>query len=110
MIGGSELALMKPTAYLINTARGMLVDETALYEALRDGKIAGAAMDVFETEPPTDSPLLSLENVILTPHIASWTADAIRKEATTAVEEARRILLGIRPVNLVNPEVLDTRE
>ena len=110
MIGRSELALMKPTAYLVNTARGVLVDETALYEALRDGKIAGAAMDVFETEPPTDSPLLSLENVILTPHIASWTAGAIRKEATTAVEEARRILLGIRPVNLVNPEVLDTRE
>jgi len=106
MIGRSELALMKPTAYFVNTARGVLVDEEALYEALRDGKIAGAAMDVFETEPPAGSPFLSLENVILTPHIASWTADALRKEATAAVEETRRILLGIRPINLVNPEAL----
>jgi len=106
MIGRNELALMKPTAYFVNTARGVLVDEKALYEALRDHKIAGAAMDVFETEPPIGSPFLSLENVILTPHIASWTADALRKEASTAVEETRRILLGIRPMNLVNPEVL----
>jgi D-3-phosphoglycerate dehydrogenase len=106
MIGRSELALMKPTAYFVNTARGVLVDEKALYEALRDGKIAGAAMDVFETEPPIDSPFLPLDNVILTPHVASWTADALRKEASIAVEEARRILLGIRPMNLVNPEVL----
>lgn len=107
MIGRNELALMKPTAYLVNTARGVLVDEEALYEALRDNKIAGAAMDVFETEPPTQSPFLSLENVILTPHIASWTADALKKEAAVAVEETRRILLGIRPLNLVNPEVID---
>jgi D-3-phosphoglycerate dehydrogenase len=106
MIGRDEFALMKPNAYFVNTARGVLVDERALYEAVRDGKIAGAAMDVFETEPPTGSPFLSLENVILTPHIASWTADALRKEASIAVEEVRRILLGIRPINLVNPEVL----
>jgi D-3-phosphoglycerate dehydrogenase len=106
MIGRTELALMKPTAYFVNTARGALVDEEALYESLRDGRIAGAAMDVFETEPPTGSPFLSLENVILTPHIASWTDDALRKEALVAVEEARRILLGIRPMNLINPEVL----
>jgi D-3-phosphoglycerate dehydrogenase len=107
MIGRNEIALMKPTAYFVNTARGVLVDESALYEALRDGKIAGAAMDVFQTEPPIGSPFLSLENVILTPHIASWTTDALRKEASVAAEEARRILLGIRPMNLVNPEVLD---
>jgi len=107
MIGRNEIALMKPTAYFVNTARGLLVDENALYEALRDGKIAGAAMDVFQTEPPMGSPFLSLENVILTPHIASWTTDALRKEASVAAEEARRILLGIRPMNLVNPEVLD---
>jgi D-3-phosphoglycerate dehydrogenase len=106
MIGRSELTLMKPTAYFVNTARGVLVDEKALYEALRDGKIAGAAMDVFEAEPPITSPFLTLDNVILTPHIASWTTGALRKEATIAVEEARRILLGIRPMNLVNPEVL----
>ena len=110
MIGREELALMKRSAYFVNTARGVLVDERALYEALRDGKIAGAAMDVFETEPPIGSPFLSLDNVILTPHIASWTADALRKEATVAVEEARRILLGIRPMNLVNPEVLPSSD
>jgi D-3-phosphoglycerate dehydrogenase len=107
MIGRGELALMKPTAYFVNTARGVLVDEKALFEALRDGKIAGAAIDVFETEPPTGSPFLSLDNVILTPHIASWTAEALRKEASLAADEARRILLGIRPVNLINPEVLE---
>jgi D-3-phosphoglycerate dehydrogenase len=67
-------------------------------------------MDVFETEPPIGTPLLSLDNVILTPHVASWTADALRKEATVAVEEARRILLGIRPMNLVNPEVLSSSD
>jgi D-3-phosphoglycerate dehydrogenase len=106
MIGRREIALMKPTAYFVNTARGALVDERALFEALRDGKIAGAAMDVFETEPPINSPFLTLDNVILTPHVASWTADALRKEASVAVEEARRILLGIRPVNLINHEVL----
>lgn len=107
MIGKHEFALVKPTAYFINTARGALVDEKALYEALRDGKIAGAAIDVFETEPPIGSLLLSLENVILTPHVASWTADALRKEALMAAEETRRILTGTRPMNLANPEVLD---
>lgn len=107
MIGKSEFASMKPTAYLINTARGALVDEKALYEALRDGKIAGAAIDAFETEPPIGSPLLSLDNVILTPHAASWTVDALRKEASMAVEETRRILMGIRPMNLANPELLE---
>jgi D-3-phosphoglycerate dehydrogenase len=108
MIGRSEFELMKPTAYFVNTARGILVDEKALYEVLSAGKIAGAAMDVFETEPPTGSPFLSLDNVILTPHVASWTADAIRKEAMSAVEETRRILLGVRPTNLVNPVAIDS--
>ena len=89
MIGKHEFALMKPTAYLINTARGALVDEKALYEALRDGKIAGAAIDVFETEPPIGSLLLPLDNVVLTPHVASWTADALRKEALMALEETQ---------------------
>jgi D-3-phosphoglycerate dehydrogenase len=107
MIGRKELGLMKHTAYIINTARGALTDERALYEALRDERIAGAALDVFETEPPSpENPLLKLSNVILTPHIASWTSDAFRKEAEMAVEEVRRILTGVRPKNLANPEVL----
>jgi D-3-phosphoglycerate dehydrogenase len=107
MIGKSQLALMKRTAYLINTARGALTDEKALYEALRDSKIAGAALDVFEMEPPSpNNPLLTLDNVILTPHIASWTDDALRKEASMAMDEVRRILTGSRPMNLANPEAL----
>lgn len=106
MIGGRELALMKPTAYLINTARGALVDEKALYEALRDGRIAGAGLDVFETEPPSsDNPILGLKNVVLTPHIASWTEDSLKKEADIAMEEVKRILAGKRPANLANPEI-----
>jgi D-3-phosphoglycerate dehydrogenase / 2-oxoglutarate reductase len=105
MIGERELALMKPTAYLINTARGALVDEKALYEALRDGRIAGAGLDVFEKEPPPpDNPLLGLGNVVLTPHISSWTEDALKKEADIAMEEVKRILTGKRPINLANPE------
>ena len=107
MIAKSELATMKPTAFLINTARGALVDQNALYETLRDRRIAGAALDAFETEPPPpDSPLLTLDNVILTPHIASWTAAALRKETSMAVDEARRILMGERPKNLANPQAL----
>jgi phosphoglycerate dehydrogenase-like enzyme len=78
IIGADELALMKPTALLINTARGQLVDQKALYEALRDGKIAGAGMDVFEQEPidPQD-PLLTLSNVVLSPHTAGTTPEAL---------------------------------
>jgi len=103
MIGKKELGLMKRTAYLINTARGALTDEQALYQALRDGRIAGAALDAFETEPPSlDNPLLKLSNVISTPHIASWTSDALQKEANLAMEEVRDILLGIRPQHLAN--------
>jgi D-3-phosphoglycerate dehydrogenase len=107
MIGERELALMKPTAYLINTARGALIDEKALCEALREGRIAGAGLDVFETEPPSsDNPLLGLKNVVLTPHLASWTEDALKKEADIAMEEVKRILDGERPINLANPEAL----
>lgn len=107
MIKRSQLALMKRTAFLINTARGALVDERALYETLRDRRIAGAALDAFETEPPpSESPLFELDNVIMTPHIASWTADALRKETSMAVDEVKRIVAGERPRNLANPEVL----
>ncbi|MEM3192132.1 MAG: hydroxyacid dehydrogenase [Conexivisphaerales archaeon] len=109
IIGKRELSLMKPGAYLVNTARGELVDEKALYDALRNGKLAGAALDVFEKEPPsTTNPLLELNNVILTPHVASWTIEALKKEATMAMDEVVRIISGKMPINLANPEAFQT--
>jgi D-3-phosphoglycerate dehydrogenase len=110
MIGERELRLMKPTAYLVNTARGAIVDEGALVKALREGWIAGAAVDVFEVEPPPkDHPLLQLDNVVVTPHFASCTYEAYEREATAVHREVVRVLLGCRPTNLANPEVLARR-
>ena len=106
-IDAAALELMKPTAYLVNTSRGPVVDEHALIAALQAGKIAGAGIDVFEQEPlSTDNPLLNMENVICTPHIAGsseigW--EIIRRRAG---EEAARVLRGERPEVVVNPEVL----
>lgn len=111
LIGERELRLMKPTAVLVNTARGPVVDPQALYRALRDGEIGFAALDVTEPEPiPADSPLLSLENIIITPHIASASV-----QARTAMAEmaARNLIAGLRGERLphcVNPEVYDVRE
>jgi D-3-phosphoglycerate dehydrogenase len=97
------LALMKPSAFLINTSRGAVVDESALIEALREGRLAGAGLDVFETEPlPADSPLRSLENVILTGHVAWYSEGAIRELKETAAREAVRVLVGERPHFEVN--------
>lgn len=105
MIGAKELKLMKKTAYIINTARGPIVQEEALYKALKNGWIAGAGLDVYEKEPPDkDNPLFKLENVVLTPHIAYYTQEAIWRLEMTAVEEAIRILQGQIPKNLVNKE------
>lgn len=110
MIGERELKLMKPTAYLINTARGAITDESALVRALREGWIAGAALDVFEKEPPSkDHPLLQLSNVIATPHFASCTYEAYERETVTAHKDVVRVLMGCRPVNIANPEVLSKR-
>jgi len=95
MIGEKELKMMKPTAILINTARGPVIDTNALVKALKEGWIAGAALDVFEQEPlPLDHPLLELDNVILTPHIASNTIDCRIRLAVTAAEEILRVLHG----------------
>ena len=98
---------MKESAYLVNTARGGIVDEAAMIEALRAGKIAGAGLDVFEVEPvETDNPLLHMENVVVTPHVAGSSApgwDAIRRRAG---EDAARYLRGERPHGLINLEVL----
>jgi len=81
LIGVTQLALMKPTAVLINTSRGAVVNEAALIEALSDGKIAGACLDVFAQEPPVNSPLLKLPNVLLTPHVGASTHETQREAA-----------------------------
>ena len=93
MIGARELRLMKPTAFLINTSRGEVVDEGALVEALRDGRIAGAALDVYGREPlPVDSPLLKLKDVVLLPHIGASTAEAQREAGIAIAQKLREEL------------------
>jgi glyoxylate reductase len=104
LIGAAELALMKPTAFLVNIARGPVVDEAALVEALRSGRIAGAGLDVFEEEPKVHPGLLELENVALTPHIGSGSRATRLRMATRAAENCVAALEGHRPPNLVNPE------
>ncbi len=99
---------MKPTAYLINTARGPLVDEGALVEALEAGRLAGAALDVVEQEPPPPgSPLLACRNLILTPHTGFYSEESLVDLQTKATEEVVRVLGGQRPRNPVNPEALN---
>jgi glyoxylate reductase len=106
MISKAELALMKPTAIIINTARGRVIDQQALYEALQSGKIGGAGLDVTEIEPiPPDNPLLKLDNVVFTPHIGSATVATRNKMAAIAVENLIAGLNGERLPHCVNPEV-----
>jgi len=110
MIGARELGLMKPTAYLINTGRGQIVDEPALYAALAEGRIAGAALDVFEQEPVSpDNPILKLENVIVSPHSLCWTDECYRGIAESAFRSVVSVASGQRPVHLVNPAALEHR-
>ena len=105
MIGERELKLMKPTAYLINTSRGEVVDPRALYEAAKSGSIAGAALDVTEPEPiPTDDPLLTLDNVLVTPHLGSASRATRLKMAEMAAQNIVAVLEGGTPPNCVNPE------
>jgi len=107
LINAERLALMKPTAFLINTARGGIVDTEALCHALQAKRIAGAGLDVFEGEPlRADSPLRALENVYLTPHCAGSTADARERSGAMAAENLIRALRGERPAGIVNPEVV----
>jgi gluconate 2-dehydrogenase len=105
-IGAAELALMKPTATLINLARGGIVDDAALAEALRDKRIAAAGLDVFEGEPSVNPALLTVPNVVLTPHIASATLGTRRAMATLAVNNLIGFLVHGKPVTPLNPEVL----
>ena len=105
-IGASELALMKPTANLINIARGGIVDDTALAVALRDRKIAGAGLDVYEGEPKVHPDLLTVPNVVLTPHIASATVPTRRAMTDLAADNLIGFLIHGKPLTPLNPEVL----
>jgi D-3-phosphoglycerate dehydrogenase len=110
MIGASELSLMKPTAYLINTARASVIDHAALYAALAERRIAGAALDVYEREPvPPDEPLLKLDNVLLTPHLAGASWDIPHHHAEILIRDLTLYLSGRRPEHLANPDVWETR-
>ena len=107
MIGAAQLRMMKPTAILVNTSRGPVVDEAALAEALDRKLIAGAGLDVFEQEPHVHPLLLKLENVVLAPHIASASVDTRKKMSIMAAENAVAALKGQRPPNLLNPEACE---
>lgn len=108
LIGARELRKMKKGAYLINTSRGKIIDEKALYRALKEGVIGGAALDVLEDEPPArTNPLFKLDNVILTPHYASYSEEAFEELQEKVREAAIAVLQGRRPDNIVNPAVRD---
>ena len=106
LIGEAFFRRMKPTAILINTSRGPVVDEVALARALQDKRLAGAALDVWEQEPvAADNPLLKMDNVIATPHAAYFSSPAVAQVPRRCGEEVARVLTGQRPLNVVNPEV-----
>jgi len=110
LINEEKLKLMKKTAYLINNSRGPVVDEKALYKALKEGWIAGAALDVFEQEPtPLDNPLLKLDNVVVAPHISSASYETRSRMAEMVAENLVAFFEGRTPPNLVNPDVVKVR-
>ncbi len=110
LIDARRLALMKPGAFLVNVARGAVIVEAALIAALQEGRLAGAALDVFENQPlPAQHPLMALDNVLLTPHVAGLTAQSMARMSQGTAEEVLRLLAGDRPVNLVNPQVWERR-
>lgn len=109
IVNAERLALMQPTAYLINTARGPIVDQKALTEALQRGRIAGAGLDVFEDEPTAaDDPLMTLDNVILTPHALCWTDQCFAGNGAADVRAVQALMRGETPVGVVNRAVLDS--
>jgi gluconate 2-dehydrogenase len=112
-VGAAELAQMKPTAVLVNIARGGIVDDVALAAALREGRLAAAGLDVFEGEPAVHPDLLALDNVVLSPHIASASAETRRAMAQRAVDNVLAVLgydtVAGQPPAILNPEVLRQR-
>jgi glyoxylate reductase len=107
LISDREFGLMRPSAYLVNTARGPIVDEKALVRALKGKRIAGAALDVYEHEPMVESELIDLPNVVLTPHLGSAAHDTRERIAAIVVENIVAVIEGRRPPNLFNPEIYE---
>ena len=108
LVGEHELSLMKKSAYIINTARGPIIDEKALIAALQAGEIAGAGLDVLEEEPtPLDNPLLTMDNVILAPHSIAWTEESIRDNSLHSVRSVLSVYKGEAPPHVANPQVID---
>jgi len=105
LIGEREFSLMRPSAYLVNTARGPIVDEKALVRALEEKRIGGAALDVYEREPMVEPGLINLPNVVLTPHLGSAALDTRERVAGILVDNAIAVIEGRRPPNLYNPEI-----
>lgn len=106
-VAKKEFAMMKKNAFIINCARGGIINEEDLYEALLNGDIGGAGLDVFEKEPPIDSPLLSLDNMVVTPHIGASTREAQRDAAIIVAKEIKKVFSGESPKNVINMPVLD---
>ena len=106
MIGTRQFALMKRTAFLINTARGPIIDEPALAQALAEGRIAGAGIDVYEHEPKIERALLTMNNVVLTPHLGSAVMELRERMAHVVVDNIAAIAEGRTPPNCINPTVL----
>jgi len=106
IVNKDMISKMKPTAYIINCSRGGTVDENALYDALKNGKIAGAGIDVFEKEPPQDSPLLKLDNVVLTPHLGANTKEGQIRAGTVCAEQINKVLVGKDPDFCVNKKFM----
>jgi phosphoglycerate dehydrogenase-like enzyme len=108
LIGAEELALMKPDAYLLNTARGGIVDEEALYQALKNRRIAGAAIDCFNDEMITTPHRFGeLDNVLLAPHCIAWTNESFRDMGQAACRVMVDLSLGVKPRGVLNPELFD---
>ncbi|TAX23478.1 NAD(P)-dependent oxidoreductase [Rhizobium leguminosarum] len=108
LLNAGLIGRMKPAAILVNVSRGPVIDDAALIEALRDGRIGGAALDVFATQPlPRDHPYFGFDNVIVTPHLAGLTEESMMRMGIGAASEALRVIKGDLPVNLRNPEVVE---
>jgi glyoxylate reductase len=109
MISDKEFALMKPTAFIVNTARGALIDEKALVRALKKKQIAGAGLDVFEHEPKLPPALKAMKNVVLTPHLGSAVMEIREQMANIVVDNIQALIDGRTPPNCVNPQVLSSK-